>query len=249
MTRAILNLAALAATILINFLANALPLNGKTTGEISDSFAVFFVPAGYAFSIWGLIYLGLLAYAVYQLLAPQRDDPYLRSIDSLFLISCAANSVWLFLWHYELFVLTLLAMIILLLSLIAIYLRLDISRAPVSGTFKWLVHRPFSIYLGWVTVATIVNVTVVLADLNWSGWGISPEVWTVVVLFTGAAIAGLVLYRRGDLAYGLVILWAYIAVAVKNSGVPLVGTVAMIASVLVAVLLLATLLRFRIAKA
>ena len=248
MTRAILNLVALAVTILINFLANALPLNGKTTGEISDSFAVFFVPAGYAFSIWGLIYLGLLAYAVYQLLAPQRNDPALRSIDTFFLVSCAANILWLFLWHYELFVLTLLAMIVLLLSLIAIYLRLDINRAPVSGTFKWLVHRPFSIYLGWITVATIVNVTVVLDDLKWGGWGVSPEVWTVIVLITGAAIAGVVLFQRRDLAYGLVILWAYIAVAIKNTGVPLVGTATVIASVLVAALLLGTLLRPGVAK-
>ena len=103
---------------------------GQTTGEISDRFEVFFVPASYVFSIWGLIYAGLIAYAIYQLLPAQAQDPHLRSIGTLFILSSLANMAWKFLWHYERFSLTVVAMTILLLCLIAIYLRLDIGRAP-----------------------------------------------------------------------------------------------------------------------
>jgi len=168
-----INLLAVIVTIGVNGLANALPLNGQTTGEISDRFQVYFVPAGYVFSIWGLIYLGFTAFAVYQALPAQRDNPRLQRIGYLFALSCLANIAWLFLWHYEIFLLTLVAMVALLLLLVAIYLRLDINRVRVNRAERWLVHIPFSIYLGWITVATIANVTSVLDYLNWSGWGIS----------------------------------------------------------------------------
>ena len=105
--RQILVLIAAFATIIFNILANALPLNGLNTGELSDRFQIFFVPAGYVFSIWGLIYLGIIAYAIYQVLPAQKENPRLRSIGYLFILSCLANISWLFLWHYELFEFTL----------------------------------------------------------------------------------------------------------------------------------------------
>ncbi|RPJ20971.1 MAG: tryptophan-rich sensory protein [Planctomycetaceae bacterium] len=163
-----------AAIVMIaaNVLANALPLNGQTTGSISDSFPVYFVPAGYVFSIWGLIYLGVITYVVYQLLPSQRSNPLHRRIGYLFVAGSAANVAWIFLWHYEQFILTLVAMLILLVSLTAIYGRLQAS--PPSGGIaeRLAVRLPFSIYLGWITVATIANVTVVLDDLRWDGWGV-----------------------------------------------------------------------------
>ena len=112
------------ATMVVNGLANALPLNGQTTGEISARFRVYFVPAGYVFSIWGLIYVGLILYTIYQALPAQREEPRLRSTGYLFALSCLANVAWLILWHYEYFLLTLVAMGALLLLLIAIYLSL-----------------------------------------------------------------------------------------------------------------------------
>jgi len=243
------NLLAVIATIAINGLASALPLNGQTTGEISDRFQVYFVPAGYVFSIWGLIYVGLIAFAVCQALPSQRDNPRLHRIGYLFALSCVANIAWLFLWHYEVFPLTLVAMLSLLLLLIAIYLRLDIGRARVSTAEKWLVHVPFSIYLGWITVATIANVTSLLDYLNWSGWGISPEAWTVIMLVAAVGIASAVSLTRGDVAYMLVIVWAFAGIAVKHAGTPVVATAAWVTTALVALMLVVGLLfRKRLGK-
>ncbi len=204
-------------TILVNGLANALPLNNQTTGEISDRFDVFFVPAGYVFSIWGLIYLGQLAFAVFQAMPAQRENPRLRSMGIAYMTGALANIIWLFLWHYEHFLLTLYAMLILLVSLILIYLRLGIHRAKVSHAERWLVHLPFSIYLGWITVATIANVTSILDFYGWNGWGISPAIWAVIMLIAGTIIASAVSLTRGDAAYTLVIMWAFAGIAVKHA--------------------------------
>jgi hypothetical protein len=224
---------ALVATIAVNGLANALPLNDKTTGEISDQFRVYFVPAGYVFSIWGLIYLALAAYAIYQALPAQRENPRLNSIIEPFALSCLANVAWLFLWHYEILPLTLVAMLALLLILIAIYLRLGIGRIQVSPAEKWLTHIPFSIYLGWVTVATIANATTVLYSLGWNGWG-APQIWAVVMLIAGAAIASAMGFTRGDAAYMLVIVWAFVGIAIKHASASLVSVTAWVMAAIVA---------------
>ena len=173
---------------------------------------------------WGLIYLGLIAYAVYQARAWRARNPRLREIAPLFWLSCLANIVWLFLWHYNQISLTVLAMLVILATLIAIYLKLDIGRARVSFSEKLLVHVPFSIYLGWITVATVANLTTALFALGWNGAPFGPEAWAVVVLVVGAAITAAVIETRRDLAYLLVIVWAYVGVAVKQSGVPVVST-------------------------
>jgi hypothetical protein len=239
--RQILVLIAALATIILNILANTLPLNGLNTGEISDRFQIFFVPAGYVFSIWGLIYVGLIAYAIYQVLPAQRENPRLQSIGYLFILSCLANITWLFLWHYEVFEFTLIAMVVLLLTLIAIYLRLDIGRSAVSGAEKWAVNIPFSIYLGWITVATIANTTQLLYYLDWNGWGISPEIWTVIMLSAGVIISALMSYSRRDIAYSLVLVWAYIGIALKHSDTALVSTSAWVAAGLILVILILVL--------
>jgi hypothetical protein len=236
--RQVVNVLATLMVIVLNVLASALPLNGQTTGEISDRFDVYFVPAGYVFSIWGLIYLALIAFTVYQALPAQRDNPRLRSVGYLYALSCVANVAWLFLWHYEFFELTLLAMVALLLLLITIYLRLGIGRSRVSNAETWLVRVPFSIYLGWITVATIANVTSLLDYLNWGGWGISPEAWAVVMLIAGAVIASAVSIMRGDIAYVLVIVWAFVGIAVKHSDTSIVAVTAIVVAVLVALTLL-----------
>ena len=236
--RQVINLLAVVATIVVNGLANALPLNGQLTGEISDQFKVYFVPAGYVFSIWGLIYVGLIAFGVYQMLPSQRENPRLRRIGYLFALSCMANIVWLFLWHYEFFIYTITIMVALLGLLIAIYLRLEIGRAQVPVKEKWLVDLPFSIYLGWITVATIANASDVLDYLKWSGWGIRPEVWAVIMLIAGVGFASVMSLTRGDIAYQLVIVWAFVGIAVKQTAMPVVANAAWVMSALVILVLI-----------
>ena len=149
-------------TITVNVLATALPLNGQDTGEISDRFDIYFVPAGYVFSIWGLIYLGLIAFAIYQALPSQQDNQLLKKIYPAYWIGSLANIVWLFLWHYNIFSLTLVAMLTILASLLYIYVQISKSGSELDRNQKWFVKLPFSIYLGWISVATIANVTQVL---------------------------------------------------------------------------------------
>lgn len=223
--------------IVVNAMASILPLNGLDTGEISDRFDVYFVPAGYVFAIWGLIYLALIGYSVYQALPSQRENPRLRSIGYLYVLSCLANVGWLFLWHYEIFELTIFAMAALLLLLIAIYLRLGIGRIRVTRGEIWLAQVPFSIYLGWITVATIANTTSLLDYMNWSGWGLDPETWAITMLIVGAVVAGLVGTRRGDIAYVLVIVWAFVGIAIKHSDAFYIALTAAIAAVVVALTL------------
>jgi len=242
--RQVVNVLATVLLITVNALANALPLNNLTTGEISDRFDVYFVPAGYVFAIWGLIYVALAAFTVYQALPAQRENPHLRRIGYLYALTCVANVAWLFLWHYEQFPWTLVAMFALLLLLIAIYLRLRIGRVRIPPAETWLLHVPFSIYLGWITVATIANVTSVLDWINWNGWGLAPEFWAIIMLIVGGLVASLVSITRGDVAYVLVIVWAFAGIVVSQSDTLSVAiTAGVVAGIVLLTLLIGVPLR------
>lgn len=238
-----MNVVAFAATLVFNGLANALPLNGQTTGGVSDSFDVLFTPAGYVFSIWGLIYLLLGIFSVYQILPGQREADFVKRIGWWFVASSVFNITWLFMWHYNLFVLSEVAMLGLLVSLLAIYLRLGIGRRTVEGREKWLVNLPFSIYLGWISVATIANSAVVLYDLNWNGFGIAPEVWTAIVLLVGGLLGVLMALIRKEVAYPLVVIWAFVGVVVRRMDTPLVAVTAGLTALVVLLVLVISLLR------
>jgi hypothetical protein len=229
-------------TLVINILADALPINGLNTGKISDSFHVFFVPAGYVFAIWGLIYIGMLTYAVYQALPAQKNNPRMQATGWWVILGGMANSMWIFLWHYERFVGTLAAMLVLLASLLATYLRLGIGKTKVSAAENWLVRVPFSIYLGWITVATIANVTDVLSFIKWNQFGYSVGTWMIVILFAVVVIAGLLSFTRRDIAYAAVILWALAGIGVKFPHQGIVTLAIWIAFGLVAVTLVVALL-------
>ncbi len=222
-------------TIVVNGLAVSLPLNGKSTGEISDSFPVLFTPAGYVFSIWSLIYAGLIAYSIYQVLPAQRENPRLRSIGWLYVVSGIANSVWIFLWHYEQFALTVVVMLVLLISLILIYLRLAPSRRSVSRAELWTTHIPFSVYLGWITVATVANVTTLLYFLGWNGGGIAPELWAIIMIGVATLLGLIFALREKDVAYVAVLVWAFIGIYVKQSATPTVAWTALILAVVLAI--------------
>jgi len=230
------------ATLVVNGLANALPINGQNTGEISDRFNVYFVPAGYVFSIWGLIYLGLIAYAIYQALPSQRENPRLRAIGWPVVLSGIANSVWIFLWHYELFVLTIFAMLTLLVSLIIIYIRLGVGRMITTKSETWFVQVPFSIYLGWITVATVANATSLLDYVKWDRFGLAPELWMGIILAAVVLIDVVMNFSRFDVAFTLVILWALAGIGLKHSSVVAVAVPTWVAFAVVALTLGAALL-------
>ncbi|HEX7541789.1 MAG TPA: hypothetical protein VF352_06635 [Anaerolineales bacterium] len=246
--RQIIVVVVILATITINILADALPINGLNTGRISDTFQVYFVPAGYVFAIWGLIYIGMLAYAVYQALPAQKGNPRLQATGWWIVLGGFANCMWIFLWHYEQFVGTLTAMLVLLASLIATYLRLGIGETTVSKSETWAVRIPFSIYLGWITVATVANVTDVLDYLKWNAFGIAAQTWFLVILVAVLAISTLISVTRRDVAYILVILWALVGIGYKFSAEPFIWIASLTTALLVILGLLYSLLRWKAAQ-
>lgn len=232
------NMMAFVLVIAVNILSNLLPLNGLTAGEISDLLPSYFTPAGYTFSIWSLIYLGLLGYTIYQALPAQWERPYQRKIGWLFVVSSLANTAWIFAWHFGYYPLSVFLMISLLVSLIAIYARLKIGLTgqAITKTELVLVHVPFSLYLGWITVATIANIASVSAHLGWDGFGIAGPTWSAIMMGAAVVVAGLLLFNRRDFAYAGVLVWALFGIRAAYADIPLIATVAIGAAVLVAVL-------------
>jgi benzodiazapine receptor len=241
LARQVVTVVAFVAVVTVNGLANALPINGLTTGEISDRFPVLVVPAGYVFSIWGLIYLGLAAFTVYQALPSLRADPLLRRLGWLPALTGALNVAWILLWHHEAFVLTVPVMVALLATLVTIEATLRGGGRTHAGAERWAVAVPYSIYAGWITVATIANVAAALASVGFTGSGIDPTVIASAVLLVGLAIATAMVARFRDPAYGCVIVWAYAGIVVKESGTPLVPFVAGASALVIAILVVAVL--------
>jgi hypothetical protein len=229
------------ATVTTNGLANGIEINGFNTGEISDMFVNFITPPGYVFSIWGVIYLGLAAFTVYQALPSQRTNPRLRRIGWLFAVSNLLNGSWILFWHYLQFGMSWVVIVALLITLLLIYTRLGIGRQPVSTKERLLVWTPFSIYTGWITVATIVATTVQLQVFGFEGGPLTEPIWSALVLVVGAVIGGYVTYTRRDAAYGAVIIWAYVGIVVKYLETNLVAYTAGGLAVVVLLLLIAAL--------
>ncbi len=218
--RQIANLISVIIALTVNILASALPLNGQNTGEISDRFQVYFVPAGYVFAIWGIIYIGWIAFVIFQFLPSQKESPRLRKLGYLFALSGIFNAAWLFTWHYNYFGLGVLVMLTLLGLLIASYIHLNVNRVSVSRAERWSVDIPFSVYLGWITVATVANVTDWLYLVKWNGFGIAPQVWAIIMIGIACIVALLMTIVRRDVAYACVLAWSFIGIAVKQTPAP-----------------------------
>lgn len=214
-----LNIVAFVLTVIVNSLAGSTTLiGGKTTAEVSDANPTLITPAGYVFAIWGVIYILLAIFVVFQALPSQRGKDFQKNVSWLFVLSSVLNIVWLFAWQSLYLELSVVLMFLLLATLIAIYVRLNIGKSTASLREKLFVHTPFSVYLGWITIASIANVSAALVSARWDGFGISQETWAILIIIIALLITLLVVATRKDIAYGLVIIWALAGIAVKQSG-------------------------------
>jgi benzodiazapine receptor len=243
-----LNVLAFAITVVVNGLASSLALNGRTTAEVSDMYFTLVTPAGYVFSIWGVIYTLLLVFVVFQALPSQREKPFLKQISGLFVLGSVFNVVWLFLWHYDQIVLSVVLMFALLATLIAVYLRLGIGKTSVTVKERAMVHLPFSVYLGWITVASIANVASALVSVGWNGFGLADETWAVLVIAVALLITLAVIATRKDVAYSLVLIWALVGIAVNQSAYQNIVLAASTSAVIIAVALAAVLAASRLKR-
>jgi hypothetical protein len=208
------NLVALVIMVLMNILANALPINGLTTAQVSDSLPNLFTPIGFTFAIWGVIYTLLTLFTAFQSgwLPGTRvkGRKTARAVGPWFVISSIANSLWIVAWHYQQIVLTVPIMLVILGSLIAIHKRLRQSEAPP------LARIAFSVYLGWISVATIANVTGALVSVGWDAMGISHVTWTLIVLAVAGVIGVLFLKLYRDIYFNLVLVWALFGILMQH---------------------------------
>ena len=237
--RQLLTLAAIIAAFGINVWSNVNPPNGLTIGAISQNIFenVLITPASYAFAIWGLIYLGLISFAVYQGLPAQKNNPLLEKIGYKLAISSAAQIVWVICFLYRQYSASMIAMVGILLPLIGAYCSLPF-KTRISSSQRWLIRMPISIYFAWISVATILNGSLVLESWQWNGWGLSPIIWTVIMLLIAGLITHFVAIPRLDFVYGGVFIWAAIAIAIKNSNIALISGIAIGLSISLTVLLI-----------
>lgn len=208
----ILTLVAYLSMVFVNYLAVTLPLAGRDTGAISDSYPNLFAPVGYTFSIWGLIYLLLGLYVFYQF--RQNKDSLTPRLNKIFIVNAFLNAAWIFAWHYDYIWLSVLIMLGLLFTLIKIADILRVS--TLSKQQRWFVRLPFSVYFGWITVATIANITVFLVKLNWGGFGLAESLWMIIILLVGTAIGSARILYDKNIPYGLVLIWAYGGILSKH---------------------------------
>jgi hypothetical protein len=193
-------------TLSVNAAANILPLNGVTTGELSDIYGNLFTPAGYVFSIWSVIYLLLGAFIFYQFTV--NDEDLHEKVGWYFVLSCFFNSIWIFFWHYYYVALSVIAMFGLLGSLIQIYVKLGIGQVEVPPKKRYMVHTTFSVYLGWITVAPIANVAALLVDIGWNAYNTTAIYITSAMILIALVLTITNTYIRGDIAYAAVLVWA-----------------------------------------
>jgi hypothetical protein len=226
------NMVAFAITILVNVLANALPINGQSMPEISARYDSLFTPAGFTFSIWGVIYLALLAFVIWQALPAQRQNRKVAGISPWFKLNCLANALWLVVWHYVLLALSMLLMFVILVTLIRIYAVLIATIETAPFTEHLVLYMPFSLYTGWIVVATIANASILQTAWGLDDAGIGAIDWTLLKLALAGAIGATMLLRFRDIPFALVVAWAAFGISVMQSGTPAVSGAATTLSLL-----------------
>lgn len=231
----LLNLFLFALVIATNALANALPINGLNTGQISDRYPSLFTPAGFTFSVWGLLYLLQLGFIVVQFWI--RNENYFKSLSQWFWLSCLANVIWILVWHHLLTFVSVLVMLVLLYSLVRIFILLHTEKMK---TWKeWIfVNLTFTFYLSWICVATIANVSTLLVDLKWEGGFLSPENWTLLMIIVAANLGLIIAFKFKEPFFLVILIWALFGIYSKwtDSAFALIATTAQIAAVVLAVM-------------
>lgn len=220
-------IAALVLVLAVNWLANALPLGGLQTGEVSALYESYFTPAGFTFAIWGVIYTGLLLYAGYQLFPGRADEASLVVVGRLFVGNCLLNSAWLFAWHYQALGVSMLLMLGILATLAFIYRNI-----AAGGEASLLVSIPFTLYLAWICVATLANASALQTSLGLNDVLLSHVHWTVAKIALAAAVGATVSILRRDFVFVLVVAWAAYGISAKQVGVPVVYGASLTASIL-----------------
>jgi hypothetical protein len=223
--------------LMANAIPGAMGFRGETVGSISDKIPSLMTPAGYAFSIWSLIYASLLGFAFYQLSPSRREDREIAQMELWYIASCLLNSAWIFIWLSKLFFFSLFVIVLLLICLVRIYVSFDGVRATREGASAWWLIWPFSIYTAWVTVATVINAVIALKAIGWEGGGISPVVWSLILIVVACLIVGWIALPRRDATYIGVLIWALVAIGVANQErAPAVMWIAWIAAALMSLL-------------
>ncbi len=213
------NIVAFLSVVVMNVLSNALPINNQTMPVISAKYPSLFTPAGFTFSIWGIIYLALLVFVVYQALPSQRQNQSIAGISRLFQINCIANAVWVVVWHYDLLAASVLVMFAILATLILIYRKL------VGDSL--ILRIPFSLYTAWISLATIANISALQISSGWDDIGMSAVHWTLVKLALAGAIGASVILKARDIPFILVVAWAAYGISVMQVETPAVAGAAL----------------------
>ncbi len=214
---------ALMLVVTVNWLANWLPIGGQATGDVSAKYGSLFTPAGFTFAIWGIIYLGLFVYTITQALPSQRNKPALTQIGKFFILSCIFNGAWMFAWHWEYIAVSFLLMVGMLVTLIQVYRTIQHSDETLSPA----ITLPFSLYVAWISVATIANFSSLQTALEANELGLSFVNWTLLKLAIAGTVGASVLIIKKDIAYVLVIGWAAYGISVKQAATPEVAGAAL----------------------
>lgn len=234
--------------IAVNALANILPINGYNTGQVSAFYPNTFVPAGFTFSIWGIIYLLLLSYTIGYTYYTLKQEQYPKAfvfiarINIYFLLTCVFNMSWILVWHYLQIELSVVIMLLFLITLIQLFLKSSTIANTLTSTQKFILQTPFIVYLGWISVATIANITALLVAYKWNAFGITPVYWSALMILIAVLLAMLMLKKFQAITFSLVVAWALWGI--YNGQGPAAPILASISSVGIGVLFTATLFTF-----
>jgi hypothetical protein len=247
----ILNFLGFALVLTMNALANILPINGYNTGQVSAFYPNYFVPAGFTFGIWGIIYLLLMGYVICSLLSalpsfPENARKLVVKTSPYFLVTCILNASWIVAWHYLYLGLSLFIMLAFLVTLIALFLAINKSKFELRPFYRFWIYHPFVVYLGWISVATIANFTALFVGIGWQGEPFAAISWSVV-LITIALLLGVILVGvKKEPAYGFVLAWAFFGIySSQLKDASIVGYTAAIASSFILALTLTILIKSR----